>query len=48
MAALRSLYRERYETQWTVSLVLEMIPDTELLEDVCPENERVAVHMVGK
>jgi hypothetical protein len=39
---------EWYERPWTVSLVLEMTPDTELLEDMCLENERDVRHMVGK
>ena len=39
---------EWYEKPWTVSVVLEMTPDTELLEDVCLENERDVRHMVGK
>jgi hypothetical protein len=39
---------EWYEKPWSVTVVLELNPDTELLEDVCLENERDAVHMVGK
>jgi hypothetical protein len=39
---------EWYERPWKVAVVLEMTPDTELLEDVCLENERDAAHMVGK
>jgi hypothetical protein len=39
---------EWYEKPWTVSVVLEMTPDTELLEDVCLENERDVRHMLGK
>jgi hypothetical protein len=37
-----------YEKPWTVPVVLEMTPDTDLLEDVCLENERDARHMLGK
>jgi hypothetical protein len=39
---------EWYERPWSVTVVLELNPDTELLEDVCLENERDAVHLVGK
>jgi hypothetical protein len=39
---------EWYEKPWSVSVVLELTPDTELLEDVCLENERDARHLVGK
>ena len=34
-----------YEKPWSVTLLLEMTPDNELLEDVCLENERDSVHM---
>lgn len=37
-----------YEKPWSVSLAFELNPDTELLEDVCLENERDAPHMVGR
>ena len=36
------------EKPWTVTVVMELNPDTELLEDVCLENERDAVHLVGR
>lgn len=39
---------EWYDRPWTVTVVLGLNPDTELLEDVCLENERDAVHLVGK
>jgi hypothetical protein len=39
---------EFYEKPWTVKVVLELNPDTELLEDVCLENERSVPHMIGK
>jgi hypothetical protein len=39
---------EFYEKPWTVPVVLELAPDTELLEDVCLENERSVEHMIGK
>jgi hypothetical protein len=37
-----------YEKPWAVKVALEMTPDTELLEDVCLENERDVRHMVGR
>ena len=39
---------EFYEKPWTIKVVLELAPDTELLEDVCLENERSYQHMIGK
>lgn len=39
---------EFYERPWTVRVTLELSPDTELLEDVCLENERDATHLSGK
>ena len=39
---------EFYERPWAITVALELAPDTELLEDVCLENERDAQHMVGK
>jgi len=33
-----------YTKPWTVSLPLELFPDTELLEAVCKENEKFAAH----
>jgi len=39
---------EWYERPWSVTVTLEMTPDTELLEEVCLENERDARHMVGQ
>jgi hypothetical protein len=39
---------EWYEKPWTVSVIWKITPDTELLEDVCLENERDAVHLGGK
>jgi hypothetical protein len=37
-----------YTKPWTVQLHPELIPDTELLEFVCNENERDLAHLVGK
>jgi hypothetical protein len=39
---------EFYDRPWTAAVVLELAPDTELLEDVCLENERDAKHLVGQ
>jgi hypothetical protein len=39
---------EYYERPWTVKVTLELTPDTELLEDVCLENERSFQRMIGK
>ena len=36
-----------YSRPWSVSLAFDLMPDTELIEDIC-ENERDARHMVGK
>ena len=35
-----------YARPWTISAVVDLIPDTELLEYVCNENERSADHFV--
>jgi len=37
-----------YTKPWTVSYALELMPDTELLEYVCAENNRDVEHLVGK
>jgi hypothetical protein len=39
---------EFYERPWTIMVTLDLTPDTELLEDVCLENERSVQHMIGK
>jgi hypothetical protein len=36
-----------YVRPWTVSVPLELFPDTELLEHVCNENEKSTVHMTA-
>jgi len=36
-----------YTTPWTVSVPLELFPDTEVLEFVCNENEKSTVHMTS-
>jgi hypothetical protein len=35
-----------YARPWTISLVVDLAPDTEMLEYVCNENERSADHFV--
>ena len=40
--------REIYAKPWTIKLGAEFIPDTEMLEYVCNENEKDHVHLVGK
>ena len=37
-----------YTKRWTAELHPELVPDTELLEFVCDENERDLHHLVGK
>jgi hypothetical protein len=37
-----------YTKPWTVTLPLVLQPDTELLEYICPENEKDLQHLVGK
>ncbi len=37
-----------YAKPWTVSGEINMIPDTELLESVCAENEKDRAHLVGR
>ena len=37
-----------YTKPWTAELHPELIPDTDLLEFVCNENERDVPHLVGK
>jgi hypothetical protein len=36
-----------YNRAWTVSVPLELLPDTEILEYVCKENEKSTMHMTG-
>jgi len=36
-----------YNRPWTVSVPLELFPDTEMLEFVCDENEKSTVHMTS-
>jgi hypothetical protein len=36
-----------YNKPWTVSVPLELFPDTEILEFVCKENEKSTVHMTS-
>ena len=37
-----------YTKPWTVSIPLQAMPDTELIEYVCDENEKDLTHLVGK
>ena len=37
-----------YTKPWTVKLALRLLPDTELLEYVCSENNKDVLHLVGK
>ncbi len=37
-----------YEEPWTVTYALELMPDTELLEYLCTENNKDLEHLVGK
>ena len=37
-----------YAKPWTIDITLEFVPDTEMLEYVCNENERSHARMVGK
>jgi Domain of unknown function (DUF3471) len=36
-----------YERPWTIAMKVQLVPDTELLEYVCNENEKDAHHLVG-
>ena len=37
-----------YTKPWTVKLAWRLIPDTDLIESICEENNRDPAHMVGK
>jgi hypothetical protein len=37
-----------YTKPWTVKLKLFLVPDTDLLDETCLENEHDAGHLVGK
>jgi hypothetical protein len=37
-----------YTKPWTAELHPELIPDTDLLESFCQENERDVRHLVGR
>jgi hypothetical protein len=39
---------EIYPRPWTISIAADLVPDTELLEYVCNENEKSKPHLVGK
>ena len=37
-----------YSKPWTVKLPFSLLPDTELLEYICSENNKDVEHLVGK
>ena len=37
-----------YARPWTIAATINLVPDTELLEYVCAENEKDATHLVGR
>ena len=37
-----------YTRPWTVKLAWRLVPDTDLIESICEENNKDPVHMVGK
>ena len=39
---------DAYTKPWTVRLAWRLIPDTDLIESICEENNRDPAHMVGK
>lgn len=39
---------EAYTKPWNVRLVWRLVPDTDLIESICEENNKDPVHMVGK
>jgi len=39
---------QAYTKPWTVNLAWRLLPDTDLIESICEENNRDPVHMVGK
>jgi hypothetical protein len=39
---------EAYTRPWKVNLVWRLLPDTDLIESICEENNKDPVHMVGK
>jgi hypothetical protein len=39
---------EAYTKPWNVKLAWRLLPDTDLIESICEENNRDPGHMVGK
>ncbi len=39
---------DAYTKPWTVNLAWRLLPDTDLIESICEENNRDPAHMVGK
>ena len=37
-----------YAKPWSVTIPFNLLPDSELMEMICEENEKDAAHMVGK
>jgi hypothetical protein len=37
-----------YTRPWSVTIPFNLLPDSELMEMICEENEKDAPHMVGK
>jgi hypothetical protein len=40
--------RKTFARPWTIKLTQQLMPDTELIEFVCAENNRSLPHLVGK
>jgi len=39
---------EIYTRPWKVNMAWRLLPDTDLIESICEENNRDPKHMVGK
>ena len=37
-----------YTKPWNVKLAWRLVPDTDLIESICEENDKDLPHMVGK
>jgi hypothetical protein len=42
------IYSRAYTKPWTVKLPFTLVPDSELLEYICSENNKDLEHLVGK
>jgi hypothetical protein len=47
-AGKRLQYRAVGERPWSVKLAWNLLPDTDLIESICEENNRDPTHMIGK